>query len=489
MTAWRGAAVRRMVPTLALLACLLVVSALWIDGAHDAYFALLRLLGVPAFRFPFLDTDAILAVLECHRRGIDVYVVNPCDVLGRMHVYTPLWFRFEALPIDTSWTPVVGGALTLVFAISLLLLPPARDWRAAGLMCAAALSPAVAFAIERGNADLLMFVLAALAGWLAVRRLPTRLLAFPVVVLATMLKAYPATLLILALRERLALCLAIAAASLAALLAYAAIDAAGLREMLALVPVGTPFIYAFGAADLAVGLRTIFGLPPVALAIVQAVPLVAIVIFAASRLHLLRSAVGALSPAEAVYLMIGAVLILGCFVTGQSGEYRAVHLLFVLPALTALAGLPGPARRIATFTTWIILLQLWGDVASARLVELTAIARGDAAIASATLVLWLTRASSPGGGRSRCCWPCCWRSCWNCRASSCCGVGDKLSAARLPGRTLSNKGPWTPARRRRTVAQCIRSSTQPTDRQAVRGRLRAPGWSRGLACSLRSSWE
>jgi hypothetical protein len=391
MTAGRGATVRMMAPTLALLAGLLVVAGLWGGGAHEAYFALLRLLGVPAFRFPFLDTDAILAVLECHWRGIDVYVVNPCDVLGRMHVYTPLWFPFDALPIDTSWTPVVGCALALVFAISLLPLPPARDWRATGLMCAAALSPAVAFAIERGNADLLMFVLAALAGRLAVRRLPTRLLAFPIVVLATMLKVYPVTLLVLALRERLAICLAITAISLAALLAYAAIDAAGLREMLALVPVGTPFIYAFGAADLAVGLRTIFGLPPVALAIVHAVPLVAIVIFVASRLHLLHSTVDALSPAEAVYLLVGAVLILGCFVTGQSGEYRAVHLLFVLPAVTALAGLPGPARRVATFTTRIILLQLWGDVASARLVELTTTARGDAAIACATLMLWLTR--------------------------------------------------------------------------------------------------
>jgi hypothetical protein len=133
MTAGRGAAVRRMVPTLALLAGLLVVAALWVGGAHDAYFALFRPLGVPAFRFAFLDTDAILAVIECYRRGIDVYVVNPCDVLGRMHVYTPLWFRLEALPIDTSWTPVVGCALVLVFAMSLSLLPPARDWRAAGM--------------------------------------------------------------------------------------------------------------------------------------------------------------------------------------------------------------------------------------------------------------------------------------------------------------------------------------------------------------------
>ena len=92
-----------------------------------------------------------------------------------------------------------------------------------------------------------MFVLAALAAALALRRLPTRLLAFPIVVLAAALKVYPATLLVLALRERPALCLATAALSVAALLGYAAIDAAGLREMLAVVPGGTPFLYWFGA--------------------------------------------------------------------------------------------------------------------------------------------------------------------------------------------------------------------------------------------------
>src|ERR1700678_571363 len=184
-----------MLPSLALLACLLSLATLWMGGLHDAYFAVLRGLGVPAFRFPFLDADGELAIIECHRRGLDVYLTNPCDALGRVHVYTPLWFRFAILPIDTSWTPEIGFALALAFAASLLLLPPGRDGRAAGLICVAALSPAVGFAIERGNVDLLMFILAALAAALALRRLPTRLLAYPVVVLAAALKVYPATLL------------------------------------------------------------------------------------------------------------------------------------------------------------------------------------------------------------------------------------------------------------------------------------------------------
>jgi hypothetical protein len=35
---------------------------------------------------PLLDTHAVLAAIECHRLGIDIYAANPCDVLGRFHV-------------------------------------------------------------------------------------------------------------------------------------------------------------------------------------------------------------------------------------------------------------------------------------------------------------------------------------------------------------------------------------------------------------------
>jgi hypothetical protein len=387
MTGGRGAVTRRMLPSVALFIAVLFVAALWIGGAHGVYFALLRWLGVPAYRFPFLDTLSVLTAIDCQRRGIDVYLSNPCDVLG-LHAYTPLWFRLGALPIDASWTPCIGLALALAFAASLVLLPAGRDLRAAGVIGAAALSPAVAFALERGNTDLLMFVLAALAGWIALRRLPVRLAAFPIILLAAALKVYPATLLILALRERLALCLAVAVICLAALLAYAAIDAVGLREMLAVVPGGSPFIYSFGAGNLPSGLGVV-GWPPVVLTVVRTALFGAMAVFVAVWLHPLRAAVRVLTPAEATALLIGAALILGCFVAGQSGEYRAVLLLFTLPALTALSRISGPTCRGARWTVWVILLQLWGDLASAPLSSYQAASGGSAA--GAVLLLWQAR--------------------------------------------------------------------------------------------------
>ena len=50
-----------------------------------------------------------------------------------------------------------------------------------------------------------------------------------------------------------------------------------------------------------------------------------------------------LSAAESTFLLIGCVLLLGCFFTAQNLAYRGICFLFVLPALNAVALRPEPA--------------------------------------------------------------------------------------------------------------------------------------------------
>ena len=78
------------------------LAALWHRGPHLAYFTILRLFGFEPFRFPFLDIHAVLAAVQCHHLGIDVYSINPCDALdGRMSTrhcgYG--WFRDSLIPL------------------------------------------------------------------------------------------------------------------------------------------------------------------------------------------------------------------------------------------------------------------------------------------------------------------------------------------------------------------------------------------------------
>jgi hypothetical protein len=74
-----------------------------------------------------------------------------------------------------------------------------------------------------------------------------------------------------------------------------------------------------------------------------------------------RRALLALPEPANTLLVLGAVLISGCFFAGQSVVYRAIMLLLVLPGLLVLARDPVDARlrRIAGWTVAAILLVMW----------------------------------------------------------------------------------------------------------------------------------
>ena len=348
---------RRIFPAFVGLIVFLTITTLWLTGAHQKYATFFNLLGVSAFRFPFLDTHAVLAAIECHRLGIDVYAINPCDALGRLHVYAPLWLHLGALPITTAWTGRVGLGLDVSFLVSLVVLPPPRGPIGPLILAAAVVSPAVVYALERGNADLLMFLFAVLAGCLAMRSPWLRLSGQAVVVLAAALKYYPVTLMALALRERWPRCLAFTALSLAMLAACLLPEETDLMRALRLVPTGIGDT--FGAMNIPVVLASGLGWHTGSRILLQAALTAWMALRALRWSHQLRPGLVRLSEPERVFLTAGATLIVGCFLTGQSAGYRAIDLLFVLPALLTLAGETG--ARLPRAAVALVLWAMWAS--------------------------------------------------------------------------------------------------------------------------------
>jgi hypothetical protein len=68
--------------------------------------------------------------------------------------------------------------------------------------------------------------------------------------------------------------------------------------------------------------------------------------------------------AERVFLTIGAALMVGCFLAGQSVSYRAIHLLFVLPALLTLATKTG--KHLPRVAVALVIGVMWGDALHVR---------------------------------------------------------------------------------------------------------------------------
>src|SRR5262249_4323165 len=146
-----------------------------------SYYRVLTFMGKEPFDYPFLDFN-ILATVDCWQRSIDVYLNNTCDVLGRPWGYSPLWLRFSFLP-GKDWTNLLGICLGISYFLALAVLPPPRSNKELLLRLIGTLSPATSFALERGNIDLLMFVLATAAGVLLLRPLPGRVTGYAIIVI------------------------------------------------------------------------------------------------------------------------------------------------------------------------------------------------------------------------------------------------------------------------------------------------------------------
>jgi hypothetical protein len=76
----------------------------------------------------------------------------------------------------------------------------------------------------------------------------------------------------------------------------------------------------------------------------------------------LAGAFAQLTEAERIFLLIGGVVMVGCFFAGQSFRYRSVFLLFALPAMTALwFGRYGRlTTRLFAITSVCVVFVMWG---------------------------------------------------------------------------------------------------------------------------------
>ena len=114
------------IPGLLAVAAFLLLTILHATGLDGAYRHILAFFGMLEPTPAFLDTQALLAAVECHAAGIDVMQGNPCDIQNRPHVYGFLWLWLTALRLDRTMTAPIGIGLDLLFLAGLFALPKAR---------------------------------------------------------------------------------------------------------------------------------------------------------------------------------------------------------------------------------------------------------------------------------------------------------------------------------------------------------------------------
>ncbi len=352
-----------VLPAAASALLLLFVTLYVID--RPAYFVILRGWGFGPFAFPFLDADYTTAQIRCWQRGIDVYRINPCDILGRLHDYSPVWLRLRFLGLDRGWTNFVGLTQAALYIASLAVLPAAPSSRARLVMMAAIASPLSLFAVERGNVDLLMFAAACLFALLLERGVLARLSGYGLVLAAASLKFYPLVLLAAVLRETSRVAAAVIGIAAAATAIFVLAFGAETLRALHNVPHPLPFGDGMGAAQWGDAVAILFGATWVARPMTMALLMTAScgAVALASRPGFCRG-LSLLAPRDSNCLLIGTLLMAGCFFTGPSVGYRGIFLIIALPGLLALSEQP-QAGLIARLCPLAALLALWLNLALA----------------------------------------------------------------------------------------------------------------------------
>jgi hypothetical protein len=368
--AQRGRWAYRLAVPAAALGAFAIMALLWALGWQSVGMALLRGLGVEPGIIPFLDAHAVLAAAECQRRGIDVYLTNPCDVLGRPHVYSPLWLTLVPVGVTATATAWVGAVLDVLFILGLAALIQGRGKGETAVMMVAVFSPMTVYALERANNDLVVFLLVLVAGLLLERSRPSRLCAYAVLLGAALLKYYPVVLLALIARERRrdALIAAAGAVTTAVVFVAAYHDVIGpaLSNTAKIASGLSYYTDSFSSRNLPFGLAT-------GLARLHVVALIAIVLFAVltafavarvRRTVVLFDSAGIdWSTSEMRFAAIGGLLVTTCFFTAQNVGYRGIFLLFVLPGLVQSRRVVDSvaARRFLTCMVGALLFLMWGE--------------------------------------------------------------------------------------------------------------------------------
>ena len=292
-----------------------------------------RLWNIPVAMPPFMDVRVITAGAEAHRQGIDPMLSNPTDSSQRRLNYPRIWQGLYRLVVGPGQDIPIGVVSMLLFGTGLVVFVPRISTAGVGLMLAAVFSPAVMLGVERGNTDLLMFFLLALA--VAAARRGT-ILAVALVLFAFVLKLFPLLGLAVVLGKRRGVVIksfAIAAV-LATLYVWFSFD--DLRRISAATPRDTWLSYGLNVlwmkvagADAGAGYWV-------------RISSYALVLAAAGWAGLAgRRAPPEGKAPEGIHLnafRVGAAFYIGTFLLGNNFVYRFMFLIFAIPQLGEWAG-------------------------------------------------------------------------------------------------------------------------------------------------------
>lgn len=342
--------------------CLIIVTLFFSYGYEKTW----RLWNVPTMEPYLIDSRVITAGAEAHALGNDPLINNPG--FTRMN-YPRVWQLLFYLGIDQSDTIYFGLVFAALFFFGVFLITRNIDRPTAWLMTCAIFSPDVLLGLERGNSDLLVFFLCALAVYLVKR---SRVGTAIVIAFAFLLKLYPVFALAVFLRENKKVFRAIMVSSIVLCGIYTMVMLGELRLIRAATP--KPQAAAYGVDVAWTNMMNHHFLH--AEVAIRIASYLAVVLIAAFSLYYAGRHGDAESNGD-VHIdsfRVGAASYIGTFLVGGNWDYRLMILLFVIPQLMFWRRSPSRSVRYTATTTLVfVMISLWSWFARGLLAHLLSV--------------------------------------------------------------------------------------------------------------------
>lgn len=301
----------------------------------------------------FADLLCVTSGAESFAHGLDPFYCNPFDPEGRCLNYPRIWQWLGAFGVQSAHTMPLSLCLIALYLVTVVFTVPIISFPQALWVFVCLISPASLFAVERGNADMLIFVILALA-LACVRWWPVSLL---LIYLAFVLKLFPFAAAGLFFRYHPRRALFCLITITCAALAYLFIIRNDLPLISAATPRGASQSYGMHVFWTQVSnFNASLGLCTKILAYLS----ICVVTSAAVIMPLLITSPVSSVGSELDAFRIGAGVFCGTFLLGNNWDYRLIFLLFVVPQIVSWLRYPHSAvRRLARAAFIALLLSLW----------------------------------------------------------------------------------------------------------------------------------
>lgn len=300
---------------------------------------LIRKWHIPFSTEGFWDARQMAMAAESHAQGYDPLVENPANPRGTKLNYPRIWHLLFALGINQSHTNLMGSITAIIFFIGIAIFWFSKNYDnlTSFIITIVMLSPATMLGVERGNIELILFFILALA--LTVNY-SSSIKALYLFIFAAILKLHPIFGIVYLLKENKRKFWTLFLSALGIFMIYIVLSLNDFMLVFKTTPKGVGS--SFGINVLWMGLRhpRFFNLPLsdsfVSLLQLLSYMVALLILVATLVISMRREDRKLLSEAQYIdAFRVGAGIYIGCFFLMNTIDYRLIFLVFTIPQIVA----------------------------------------------------------------------------------------------------------------------------------------------------------